>query len=142
MIRYANEVSSAAHKRVMREVRPGMKEYQLESWFLHHCYAEGGARHVCYTCIAGTGVNSAILHYGHSGAPNSRTLQDGDMALFDMGCEYNCYCSDITCSFPVNGRFNEQQKFIYNAVYDANQAVMKAAKPGVSWTDMHILAET
>jgi len=141
VIRYANEVSSEAHKKVMRAVRPGMKEYQLESLFLHHCYSEGGARHVCYTCICGTGDNSATLHYGHAGAPNSRTLKDGDMALFDMGCEYNRYCSDITCSFPVNGKFNAKQRLIYTAVYDANQAVMKAAKPGVSWTDMHLLAE-
>jgi len=141
VIRYANEVSSEAHKKVMRAIRPGMKEYQMESLFLHHCYAEGGARHVCYTCICGTGDNSSILHYGHSGAPNSRTIEDGDMALFDMGCEYHCYCSDITCSFPVNGKFTADQKMIYNAVYAANQAVMQAAKPGVSWQNMHLLSE-
>jgi len=141
VIRYANDVSSEAHKKVMRAIRPGMKEYQMESLFLHHCYAEGGARHVCYTCICGTGDNSSILHYGHAGAPNSRTINDGDMALFDMGCEYHCYCSDITCSFPVNGKFTADQKMVYNAVYDANQAVMKAAKPGVAWQDMHLLAE-
>ncbi|OQR76777.1 xaa-Pro dipeptidase-like [Tropilaelaps mercedesae] len=141
VIRYANKVSSDAHKKVMRATRPGMKEYQLESLFLHHCYSEGGARHVCYTCIGASGENCAILHYGHASAPNSRTLQSGDMCLFDMGCEYNCYCSDITCSFPVGGKFSDEQRLVYQAVYNANQAVMKAAKPGVSWMDMHLLAE-
>ena len=59
-----------------------------------------------------------------------------------MGCEYCCYTSDITCSFPANGKFTEDQKLIYNAVYRANRAVMAAVKPGVKWVDMHYLAET
>lgn len=63
-------------------------------------------------------------------------------SLFDMGCEYCCYTSDITCSFPANGKFTEDQKLIYNAVYRANRAVMAAVKPGVKWVDMHYLAET
>ena len=63
------------------------------------------------------------------------------MCMFDMGCEYDCYSADITCSFPANGKFTEQQKIIYNAVLDANQAVSKAVRPGVSWVDMHLLAE-
>jgi len=141
VIRYANAVSSEAHKKVMKNIRAGMKEYQMESLFLHHCYSEGGARHVCYTCICGSGENGAVLHYGHAGAPNSKTINDGDMCLFDMGCEYFCYCSDITCSFPANGKFTADQKLIYNAVYEANQAVMKTCKAGVEWTDMHLLAE-
>lgn len=59
-----------------------------------------------------------------------------------MGCEYCCYTSDITCSFPANGKFTEDQKLIYNAVYRANRAVMSAVKPGIKWVDMHCLAET
>ena len=70
----------------------------------------GGARHVCYNCIAATGQSAAVLHYGHAGAANDQTLRDGDMVLFDMGAEYCCYCSDITCSWPVNGKFTENQK--------------------------------
>lgn len=77
---------------------------------------------------------------GHSGEPNGRRLNDGDMCLFDMGCEYDCYCSDITCSFPANGKFTERQKVVYNAVLGANRAVAKAVRPGVSWADMHLLA--
>lgn len=141
VLRYTNKISSEAHKEVMRCIKPGMKEYQLESTFQHYCYYIGGARHVSYTCICGSGENAAVLHYGHAGAPNDKTVRDGDMCLFDMGCEYYCYASDITCSFPANGKFTEQQKLIYEAVYKSSRAVMAAAKPGVSWVDMHKLAD-
>lgn len=94
-----------------------------------------------YTCICGTGHNGSILHYGHAGAPNDKLIQDGDMCLLDMGGEYYCYTSDITCSYPANGVFTEDQKLIYNAVLKANRAVLASCKPGVSWSEMHQLAE-
>ena len=84
--------------------------------------------------------SGAVLHYGHAGAPNDQTIRDGAMVLFDFGAEYYCYCSDITCSYPANGKFTEQQKIVYNAVLRANRAVFAACKPGVMWTDMHLLA--
>uniref|UniRef100_A0A2C9L303 Peptidase M24 domain-containing protein n=1 Tax=Biomphalaria glabrata TaxID=6526 RepID=A0A2C9L303_BIOGL len=87
------------------------------------------------------GHNGSILHYGHSGAPNSKRLEDGDICLLDMGAEYYCYGSDITCSFPANGKFTQDQKAIYDAVLAANRAVLAAVRPGVSWVDMHKLAE-
>ena len=124
-------MSSEAHIEVMKSVRPGMTEYQLESIFKHYCYYNGGARHMSYTCICGSGENGAVLHYGHAGAPNEKTIQDGDMCLFDMGCEYYCYSSDITCSFPSNGKFTPDQRMIYEAVLKANRAVMAACKPGI-----------
>ncbi|KAL5466817.1 hypothetical protein EMCRGX_G030968 [Ephydatia muelleri] len=141
ILRYTNRISSLAHVKVMRAIRPGIKEYEMESLFQHTCYSEGGCRHTSYTCICASGDNSAILHYGHAGEPNSKTVQDGEMCLFDMGAEYHCYSSDITCSFPANGKFTEQQKMIYNAVLKANRAVLAAARPGISWVDMHQLAE-
>jgi len=141
VIRYANKISSEAHKEVMKHIRPGMTEYQLESLFQHYCYARGGCRFVSYTCICGSGTNSATLHYGHAGAPNDKLIQDGDMCLFDMGGEYYCYTSDITCSFPANGKFTEQQKGIYNAVLKSSRAVLNSVKPGVSWKEMHLLAD-
>lgn len=141
VMRYINRISSEAHKAVMSTIEPGMKEYQLESTFHHYCYYTGGARNVSYTCICGSGINGATLHYGHAGAPNDKTVEDGDMCLFDMGAEYYCYSSDITCSFPANGKFTEDQKMIYNAVYAASRAVMKTVKPGVSWVEMHKLAD-
>ena len=77
-----------------------------------------------------SGYTSSILHYGHAGAPNDKVIRDGDMCLFDMGGEYCCYTSDITCSFPANGKFTEDQKIIYNAVLKANRAVIAEVKPG------------
>ncbi|WJX48218.1 Xaa-Pro dipeptidase [Trifolium repens] len=140
LIQYANDISSEAHIEVMRKAKVDMKEYQLESIFLHHTYMYGGCRHCSYTCICATGDNSAVLHYGHAAAPNDKTLEDGDMALLDMGAEYHFYGSDITCSYPINGKFTSDQSLIYNAVLDAHNAVISSMKPGVSWVDMHILS--
>lgn len=141
LVRYTNRISSEAHKEVMKAVRVGMKEYELESLFQHYCYTRGGMRHTSYTCICGSGVNSSVLHYGHAGSPNNKTVRDGDMCLFDMGGEYYCYGSDITCSFPANGRFTPDQRDVYKAVLKASRAVMSAIRPGVAWPDMHRLAE-
>ncbi|THU61120.1 hypothetical protein C4D60_Mb07t19920 [Musa balbisiana] len=113
LIQYANDVSSEAHIEVMRRIRSGMKEYQLESIFLHHIYMYGGCRHCSYTCICATGENSAVLHYGHAAAPNDR----------------------------VNGKFTKDQIVIYNAVLAAHNAVLQSMRPGVCWIDMHELAE-
>ncbi|CAN6456960.1 unnamed protein product [Victoria cruziana] len=137
----SNNFSKPAKFEVMRRTRVGMKEYQLESIFLHYVYMYGGCRHCSYTCICATGENSAILHYGHAAAPNDRILNDGDMALFDMGAEYHFYGSDITCSFPVNGKFTADQRLVYDAVLKAHNLVISTMQPGVSWIEMHKLAE-
>lgn len=139
---YVAGVSSAAHRRVMRMAKPGIKEFQCESDFLQYTYSVGGCRHVSYTCICASGYNSAILHYGHAGAPNDRVIKDEELCLFDMGANYFGYAADITCTFPSNGKFTADQKMVYEAVLNANLAVQKTAKPGVSWLDMHILANT
>ncbi|CAH2090434.1 unnamed protein product [Euphydryas editha] len=124
----------------MLYTRPGLIEYQCESVFLDHCYRVGGCRHVSYTCICGSGHNGATLHYGHAAAPNAKMIRDGDMCLFDMGGNYAGYAADITCSFPANGKFTDDQKLIYEAVLKARDAVIKEAKPGVMWPDMHLTA--
>eukprot|EP01089_Gocevia_fonbrunei_P016462 TRINITY_DN5103_c0_g1_i2.p1 TRINITY_DN5103_c0_g1~~TRINITY_DN5103_c0_g1_i2.p1 ORF type:complete len:488 (+),score=77.66 TRINITY_DN5103_c0_g1_i2:15-1478(+) len=141
VLRYACKVSSEAHKEVMRKAKAGMMEYQLESIFKHHAYYEGGCRNVGYTCICPAGARTAVLHYGHAGAANNLQIKEGQMLLLDMGAEYHCYGADITCSYPENGKFTEDQKIVYNTVLAANRAVMAAMKPGVLWPDMHILAE-
>ncbi|KAG8431960.1 hypothetical protein GDO86_018904 [Hymenochirus boettgeri] len=140
VLRYTNRVSSEAHKEVMKAAKLD-ERIELESIFLHYCYAQGGMRHTSYTCICGSGENSSVLHYGHEGAPNDKTLSDGDMCLFDMGGEYYCYSSDITCSFPANGKFTADQRAIYDAVLKSSRAVMGAVKPGVAWPDMHRLTD-
>uniref|UniRef100_A0AAQ4QQB8 Xaa-Pro dipeptidase n=1 Tax=Gasterosteus aculeatus aculeatus TaxID=481459 RepID=A0AAQ4QQB8_GASAC len=141
VLRYTNRVSSEAHKMIMKNVKPGQKEYEMESLFQHYCYTKGGMRHTSYTCICGTGNNSSVLHYGHAGAPNEKTIMEGDMCLFDMGGEYYCYSSDITCSFPANGKFTADQRAVYEAVLRSSRTVMAAIKPGVRWADMHRLAD-
>lgn len=141
VMRYACRVSVEGHKAVMRSIRPLCREYQMESLFRHHCHHDGGCRHQAYGCICAAGANGAVLHYGHAAQPNEKEIQDGQMVLFDMGAEYHCYCSDITCSYPVNGRFTDDQRLIYEAVLDASRTVMKTMRPGVEWTDMHRLAE-
>ncbi|KAJ8983068.1 hypothetical protein NQ317_007110 [Molorchus minor] len=140
VLKYVIEVSSAAHRHVMRITKKGMYEYQCESEFLNYCYKIGGCRHVSYTCICGSGTNGAILHYGHAGCPNDYPLRAGILCLFDMGANYFGYAADITVTFPVDGRFSQDQRLIYEAVLAANLAVFKAGKPGVSWSDMHLLA--
>lgn len=130
-----------AHVEVMRATKPGMMEYQLESLFHHHTYTHGGCRHVSYTCICGCGPSASILHYGHAGRPNSRLLTSSDMALLDMGAEYHCYASDITCSYPVSGAFTADQRAVYESVLAAQVAVLRELRPGVSWVEMHREAE-
>lgn len=137
ILRYAAKVSSEAHKAVMRKVEPGMYEHQLESLFLHECYSRGGARFAAYTCVCCSGTSGAILHYG----TNNKEVLDGDMCLFDMGCEYHCYTSDITSAWPANGKFTDKQKTIYTTVLETTKAVIATLKPGVLWPDMHRLAE-
>jgi len=140
LLRYVNRVSSQAHVEVMRRVKPGVAEYQLEAAFLHEIYARGGCRFSAYTSICGCGPHSAVLHYGHQGVPTG-ILQDGEMFLTDSGGEYHGYAADITCSYPVNGRFTSQQRIVYETVLAANLAVQSAIRPGVAWPEMHRLAE-
>ncbi|OQR91079.1 xaa-Pro dipeptidase, metalloprotease family M24B [Thraustotheca clavata] len=141
LLRWINRLSSNAHIKVMETIEPGMVEFHAESEFLHACYSQGGARFHAYTCICGSGHNASALHYGHAGAPNDKVLNDGDVFLNDMGCEYHGYASDITCTFPVNGKFTPDQKFIYEGVLKAHDAVIAAMKPGVEWVDMHLLSQ-
>eukprot|EP01116_Phalansterium_solitarium_P000848 TRINITY_DN10697_c0_g1_i1.p2 TRINITY_DN10697_c0_g1~~TRINITY_DN10697_c0_g1_i1.p2 ORF type:complete len:505 (-),score=142.57 TRINITY_DN10697_c0_g1_i1:94-1533(-) len=140
VLRYVNRVSSKAHEMVIKRVRPGWTEFQAEAVFRYETYYHGGCRNQAYTCICASGENGATLHYGHAGAPNDKVMHDGDLVVFDMGSEYQCFCSDITRSFPVNGRYTPEQRQIYETVLKAQEAVFQAMKPGVFWADMHRLA--
>jgi len=141
VMRYVSRISSEAHTEVMKAIRPGLAEYQMESVFKHYICYYGGCRNCAYTCICASGLNGAVLHYGHAGNPNARTIQDGEMVMFDMGGEYYCYCSDLSRSFPVNGKFTKEQREIYETVLLAQETVLKLLKPGVNWKEMHRLAE-
>lgn len=128
----AARISAAAHRRAMQICRPGMKEYQLEAELLHE-FMRQGARWPAYNSIVGGGANGCILHY----TDNSETLNDGDLVLIDAGCEYDYYASDITRTFPVNGRFSAPQREVYEVVLEAQAAAIKQVRPGNHWNDAH-----
>jgi Xaa-Pro aminopeptidase len=116
----------------MQAVTPGMFEYQLEAEYLY-AFNKNGARSPAYNSIVGGGNNSCILHY----VENNAELQDGDLVLVDAGCEYQYYASDVTRTFPVNGKFSPEQKEIYSIVLEAHKQSMEEAKPGNKWNLMH-----
>jgi Xaa-Pro aminopeptidase len=131
-MRRAAKISSAAHKRLMKECKPGMKEYQLEASFLHEC-TQRGAREQAYSTIVGGGNNATVLHY----VDNADKLESGDLVLIDAGCELDFYASDITRTFPVNGKFTEPQAQLYQLVLDAQLAAIKQVKPGNAYNAPH-----
>lgn len=128
----AATISAAAHVRAMEVCEPGMHEYQLEAEFLHE-FTRNGSRSPAYSSIVGGGANACILHYRE----NNAVLNDGDLVLIDAGCELEHYASDITRTFPVNGKFSPQQKAIYEIVLAAQYAAIKAVKPGNHWNEPH-----
>jgi len=136
LMRRANAISSAAHRRAMAATRPGWYEYQVEAELAHEFLREG-AQAVAYPSIVAGGPNACILHY----RDNNRQLQDGELLLIDAGCEYHGYASDITRTFPVNGRFSAAQRDVYELVLAAQQACIDAVKPGVDFHDYHKVAE-
>ncbi|MEN8174693.1 MAG: Xaa-Pro aminopeptidase [Pseudomonadota bacterium] len=134
-MRQAARISAHAHARVMRNCRPGMTEYQLQAEFEHECMRLG-ARFQAYPPIVGGGRNGCVLHY----TENKDVLADGDLILIDAGCEYDHYASDITRTFPVNGRFSKPQQQLYELVLAAQQAAIAAVRPGAHWEEPHTAA--
>ncbi len=131
-MRRAAKLSAAAHRELMRTCRPGDMEYQLASRFSHYCQMRG-ATELAYPSIVGGGNNACVLHY----IENSDELRDGDLVLIDAGCELECYASDITRTFPVNGTFSEPQRPLYQLVLDAQLAAIDKVQPGNHWSDPH-----
>ncbi len=131
VMREAANIAAEAHKRAMRTCKPGMMEYAIEAEFLHEF-----RRHGCepaYSSIVGGGDNGCILHY----TENNAVLRDGDLLLIDAGAEHQYYASDITRTFPVNGRFTEPQQQLYNLVLDAQLAAIEEVYPGNHWNAPH-----
>ena len=128
----AGKISAEGHKRAMTTCRPGIKEYELEAELLH-AFTRNGSRAPAYSSIVAAGDNACILHY----TENNATVEDGDLVLIDAGCEYQHYASDITRTFPANGKFNPQQKAIYDLVLKAQLAAIESVAPGVSYDESH-----
>ncbi|MBU1426107.1 MAG: aminopeptidase P N-terminal domain-containing protein [Gammaproteobacteria bacterium] len=132
IMRRAAKISGAAHRRAMRFTRPGQFEYEVEAEYLHE-FCRHGARHPAYTSIVAGGANACTLHY----VGNNARLDDGELLLIDAGCELEGYASDITRTFPVNGKFSPAQKDVYEIVLAAQAAAIAAAKPGNLWNAPH-----
>ena len=132
MLRKAATISANAHVRAMQTCRPGMKEYQIEAELLHE-FMRQGAFSAAYPCIVGSGANSCVLHY----IDNAREMKEGDILLIDAGAEYECYASDVTRTFPVNGRFSGSQRAVYEVVLAAQLAAIDAVRPGNHWNQPH-----
>ena len=132
MLRKAAAISANAHVRAMRSCRPGKTEYQIEAELIHE-FMRQGARSAAYPSIVGSGANSCVLHY----IDNTGELEDGDILLIDAGAEYGSYASDVTRTFPVNGRFSRPQKTVYEVVLAAQLAAIGAVRPGNHWAQPH-----
>jgi Xaa-Pro aminopeptidase len=128
LMRKAAQISVKGHQQAMRTCRPGMFEYQIEAELVYAFY-QGGARFTAYPSIVASGNNACTMHY-HS---NTATLKSGDLVLVDAGAEYHFYASDITRTFPVNGKFTDYQRAIYNLVLAAQLAGIAEIKPGNPW---------
>jgi Xaa-Pro dipeptidase len=138
VMRLASKASCEAHCYVMENTRPGLKEMQLESFFKYFCeqnYYCG--RTQPYLSICGCGPSAATLHY----IDNDNHLEDGKLILTDQGHQIHHYASDITSTFPVNGKFTAKQKALYDIVLKCNRTVISVLRPGVNWKEMHLLAE-
>ena len=110
------EVTKTGIEELMRQSQPGMIEYELESYFDYHL-KNNGQRVTSFKTIAAGGVNATILHYSN----NNSVLNDNELVLFDLGCRTNLYASDITRTFPINGKFTERQKAVYEEVLNVNK---------------------
>ena len=140
-LRRAAAISSTAHIRAMRASRPGKMEYEIEAELLHE-FRKNGAQAPAYTSIVAGGANACVLHY----VANNAQLQDGDLLLIDAACELDGYATDITRTFPVNGKFSAAQKDVYEMVLAAQAAAIVAARPGAHWNEphdaaLHVLAQ-
>jgi Xaa-Pro aminopeptidase len=136
LMRRAAAISCAAHFRAMERARPGWFEYQVEAELLHEFLREG-AQAVAYSSIVASGPNACVLHYRE----NDRELGAGDLLLIDAGCEFKGYASDITRTFPVDGKFTGPQRAIYELVLESQYACLDAVKPGAAFNAYHHAAE-
>ena len=129
------DIASEAHKLAMQKTKPGLYEYQIEGAILNQ-FMQLGAKDASYQSIVAGGINACTLHY----SANNSKLRDGDLLLIDAGCELEYYASDITRTFPVNGKFSFAQKAIYELVLASQKASILEVKPGNSFNKPHQVA--
>ena len=134
-IRKAVDVTRRGLEFVMKNLKPGKMEYQVQADFEYAC-RRLGAKRQAFPVIAGSGINGCMMHYG----TNHCEVQDGSLILLDLGAKVENYCSDITRTYPANGKFSPRQREIYELVLKANEAVAAAAKPGITTRDLNDVA--
>ena len=131
-IRKAIDITINGVELLMKKTKVGMKEYELEAYFDFNCKNKG-VKDLAFDTIAAAGKNATVLHY----VDNNSELKDGDLILFDLGAQYNYYHADISRTFPINGKFTERQKKVYNAVLRVNEEIISLIKPGVKYVDIN-----
>ena len=136
LMQKAIDITDIGLERVLATLKPGMMEYQVQAEF-EYAIRYNGAQSPAFPTIAGSGINGTMLHYG----TNHCVAEDGTLVLLDLGARYEGYCADITRTYPVNGKFTERQKAVYNVVLAANQAVKAAAKPGMTTAELNDIAK-
>jgi Xaa-Pro aminopeptidase len=131
-MKHAIDISNKMYNRVLKFVKPGVKEYEIEAEVIHEFVRNGAAGH-SFTPIVAAGKNACVLHY----IDNADTCKDGDLLLLDTGTDYGNYISDMTRTFPINGKFTARQKEVYNAVLRVMNEAKKMLKPGVLLMEYH-----
>ncbi|WP_276389122.1 aminopeptidase P N-terminal domain-containing protein [Eudoraea chungangensis] len=132
LIKRACEITEKGFRRILGFTKPGIWEYELEAEFLHE-FIINRSKGFAYTPIIASGNNANVLHY----IENNKQCKNGDLILMDVGAEYANYCSDMTRTIPVNGRFSERQRQVYEAVLKVKNEATQMLIPGASWTEYH-----
>ncbi len=132
LMQRAADIAAEGHREAMSATKPGMNEFEVEA-LIEYVFRRSGASAPAYNSIVGGGANATVLHY----ITNDAVLRDGDLLLIDAGAEYGGYASDITRTFPVNGRFTGPQRDIYALVLEAQERCIEMVKPGVTLDEMH-----
>jgi Xaa-Pro aminopeptidase len=137
LLKKATEISVVAHNQAMMSVEPEMGEFEVGAVY-EYVFRKLGAEYSGYPCIVGSRENSVILHYN----TNRRIIKDGDLVLADCAAEYHGYSSDVTRTYPANGKFSKEQREIYQIVLDAQKAAIARIKPGVRWSAVSEAADS
>ena len=132
LMRKAADIAVEAHNLALEMAKPGVYEYEIQAE-MERIFRKHGALGPAYPSIVASGANSCILHY----IENNRQMQDGDLLLIDAGCSYEYYNSDITRTFPVGGKFTDEQKILYELVLDAQKQAIAQVKPGNAYNLIH-----
>ncbi|MCK0179589.1 aminopeptidase P family protein [Flavobacteriaceae bacterium S0862] len=133
LLQTACNITQKGFRRILDFVKPGVMEYEIEAEFMHE-FLRNRSKGFAYTPIIGSGFNACVLHY----IENNQACKDGDMLLMDVGAEYANYSSDMTRTIPVNGRFTDRQRAVYNAVNRVKDEATKMLVPGTIWADYHV----